>query len=165
MQKKTTPFLWFNDNAEEAAKFYVSVFKNSKILSVTRWPKEALGKQGTVMIVKFEIDGDEFVGLNGGPTYSFTEAISFWVKCDNQDEIDELWEKLSAGGEKRECGWLKDKFGVCWQIVPSSLEELIADDDQERFDRVMKTVWQMEKLDIRELQKAYQGGEAGSNSN
>ena len=157
MQKKIIPFLWFNDNAEEAANFYVSIFKNSKILSVTHYGKSAPGKEGTVMIVKFVLDGEEFVGLNGGPHFQFSEAISFWVKCDTQQEIDEFWEKLSEGGETNECGWLKDKFGLSWQIVPSAIEELVGEDDPARRDRVTKAVWQMQKLDIKALEEAYRG--------
>ena len=157
MQKKIIPFLWFNDNAEEAANFYVSIFKNSKILSVTHYGKEAPEKEGTVMIVKFVLDGEEFVGLNGGPHFQFSEAISFWVKCDTQEEIDEFWEKLSEGGETNECGWLKDKFGLSWQIVPSAIEELVGEDDPARRDRVTKAVWQMQKLDIKALEEAFRG--------
>jgi predicted 3-demethylubiquinone-9 3-methyltransferase (glyoxalase superfamily) len=155
MQKKIIPFLWFDDQAEEAANFYVSVFKNSKVLSINYYPKESGGKEGRVMTVKFELDGEEFVGLNGGPHFSFTEAISFWVKCDTQEEIDYFWEKLSEGGETSECGWLKDRYGLSWQIVPSSIEELISEEDPARKDRVLKAVWQMQKLDIATLEKAY----------
>jgi predicted 3-demethylubiquinone-9 3-methyltransferase (glyoxalase superfamily) len=156
MQKKIIPFLWFDDNAEEAANFYVSIFKNSKVLSINHYPPES-GKEGTVMTVKFELDGEEFVALNGGPQFTFSEAISFWVKCDTQEEIDEFWERLSAGGEKSECGWLKDKFGLSWQIVPSSIEELISEEDPARKNRVLKAVWQMQKLDMGALQRAYRG--------
>jgi predicted 3-demethylubiquinone-9 3-methyltransferase (glyoxalase superfamily) len=157
MQKKIIPFLWFDDNAEEAANFYVSIFRNSKLLSTNYYPKESGGKDGKVMTVKFELDGEEFVALNGGPHFTFTEAISFWVKCDTQDEIDYFWEKLSEGGKTSECGWLKDKYGLSWQIVPSSIEQLISDEDPARKDRVMKAVWQMQKLDLRTLEKAYRG--------
>jgi predicted 3-demethylubiquinone-9 3-methyltransferase (glyoxalase superfamily) len=157
MQKKIIPFLWFDDQAEQAANFYVSIFKNSKVLSINYYPKESGGKEGKVMTVKFVLDGDEFVGLNGGPHFSFTEAISFWVKCDTQEEIDYFWEKLSEGGETSECGWLKDRYGLSWQIVPSSIEELISEEDPARKDRVLKAVWQMQKLDIAKLEKAYRG--------
>jgi predicted 3-demethylubiquinone-9 3-methyltransferase (glyoxalase superfamily) len=157
MQKKIIPFLWFDDQAEQAANFYVSIFKNSKVLSINYYPKESGGKEGKVMTVKFVLDGDEFVGLNGGPHFSFTEAISFWVKCDTQEEIDYFWEKLSEGGETSECGWLKDGYGLSWQIVPSSIEELISEEDPARKDRVLKAVWQMQKLDIAKLEKAYRG--------
>ena len=156
MQKKIIPFLWFDDNAEEAANFYVSIFKNSKVLSINHYPGGS-EKEGKVMTVKFELDGEEFVGLNGGPMFSFTEAISFWVKCDTQKEIDYFWEKLSEGGEKSECGWLKDKFGLSWQIVPASIEELISEEDPARKERVLNAVWQMQKLDISALEKEYRG--------
>ena len=156
MQKKIIPFLWFDDQAEQAANFYVSIFKNSKVLSINYYPKESGGKEGRVMTVKFVLDGEEFVALNGGPHFSFTEAISFWVKCDTQEEIDYFWEKLSEGGETSECGWLKDRYGLSWQIVPSSIEELISEEDPARKDRVLKAVWQMQKLDIATLDKAYQ---------
>ena len=157
MQKKITPFLWFNDNAEEAVNFYVSIFKNSKVLGVSHYGKEAPGDDGTVMTVSFLLDGEEFIALNGGPTYKFSEAVSFFVSCDTQKEIDELWEKLSEGGAKRDCGWLKDKFGVSWQIIPSLVTELLAEGDQARLDRVTKEVWKMQKLDLRVLEKAYRG--------
>ena len=157
MQKKIIPFLWFDDQAEQAANFYVSIFKNSKVLSINYYPKESGGKEGRVMTVKFVLDGEEFVALNGGPHFSFTEAISFWVKCDTQEEIDYFWEKLSEGGETSECGWLKDRYGLSWQIVPSSIEELISEEDPARKDRVLKAVWQMQKLDIATLEKAYRG--------
>jgi predicted 3-demethylubiquinone-9 3-methyltransferase (glyoxalase superfamily) len=157
MQKKIIPFLWFDDQAEQAANFYVSIFKDSKVLSINYYPKESGGKEGRVMTVKFVLDGEEFVALNGGPHFSFTEAISFWVKCDTQEEIDYFWEKLSEGGETSECGWLKDRYGLSWQIVPSSIEELISEEDPARKDRVLKAVWQMQKLDIATLEKAYRG--------
>lgn len=157
MQQKIIPFLWFNENAEEAAKFYVSIFKNSKVLSINYYPPESGGKDGRVMTVKFALDGEEFVALNGGPQFTFTEAISFWVKCDTQEEIDYFWEKLSEGGEKSECGWLKDKFGLSWQIVPSSIEGLISEEDPARKNRVLKEVWQMQKLDLKTLEEAYRG--------
>jgi len=157
MQKKITPFLWFNDNAEEAVNFYVSIFKNSKVLGVSHYGKEAPGDDGTVMTVSFLLDGEEFIALNGGPTYKFSEAVSFFVSCDTQKEIDELWEKLSEGGAKRDCGWLKDKFGVSWQIIPSLVTELLAEGDQARLDRVTKEVWKMQKLDLRVLEKACRG--------
>lgn len=155
--KKITPFLWFDNNAEEAMNFYVSIFKNSKVLGVTRNPKDGPGPEGTVLTVKFVLDGEEFIGLNGGPSFKFSEAISFWIKCDTQEEIDYFWEKLSDGGEKRECGWLSDKFGLCWQTVPTVLEELIAPDDPARAARVFKAVWQMQKIDIAQILKAAKG--------
>jgi predicted 3-demethylubiquinone-9 3-methyltransferase (glyoxalase superfamily) len=157
MQKKIIPFLWFNDQAEEAAKFYASVFKNSKVLSINYYPPESSRKEGAVMTVKFVLDGEEIVALNGGPHFTLSEAFSFWVKCDTQEEIDYFWEKLSEGGETSECGWLKDKFGLSWQIVPSSIEELISEEDPERKNRVLKAVWQMQKLDLKALEEAYRG--------
>ena len=153
--QKITPFLWFDNNAEEAMNFYVSVFKNSKVLSIHHSGKAGPGEDGTVMVVHFELDGVRFVGLNGGPMNTFSEAISFWVYCDTQEEIDDLWEKLTAGGgEPSKCGWLKDKFGLSWQIVPSILLELLDDKDPVKRDNVLRAVWEMEKLDTRKLQEA-----------
>ena len=157
--QKITPFLWFDGKAEEAVGFYVSVFKNSKIMDVVRYggaAAKASGRpQGSVMTVKFKLDGQAFVALNGGPHFKFTEAISFAVNCKTQKEIDRLWEKLSAGGEKGQCGWLKDKYGVSWQIVPAVLSELLNDDDDEKSERVIKAILQMDKLDIKTLQQAH----------
>ncbi|MBI5576462.1 MAG: VOC family protein [Deltaproteobacteria bacterium] len=157
---KITPFLWFEDKAEEAAKFYISVFKNSRIVKTTRYGEagaEVTGRpKGSVMTVAFEIDGREFVALNGGPMFTFNEAISLAVNCDTQKEIDVLWEKLSDGGEKVECGWLKDKYGLSWQIVPSVLGELLSGPDPDKSDRVMQALLGMKKLDIEELKKAYE---------
>jgi predicted 3-demethylubiquinone-9 3-methyltransferase (glyoxalase superfamily) len=156
--RQITPFFWFDDNAEEAVKFYVSVFKNSTIVSVVRYGEAAAkvsGRpKGSVMTVKFELDGQEFVALNGGPHFKFTEAISFVVNCKTQKEIDGLWKKLSAGGKKGQCGWLKDKYGVSWQIIPTVLSELLKDDD-EKSERVMNAILQMDKLDIKTLQQAH----------
>jgi predicted 3-demethylubiquinone-9 3-methyltransferase (glyoxalase superfamily) len=153
--QKITPFLWFDNNAEEAMNFYVSVFKNSQVLDINHSGKAGPGDEGTVMTVYFELDGVRFVGLNGGPMFSFSEAISFWVYCDTQEEIDDLWGKLTVGGgEPGKCGWLKDKFGLSWQLVPSILLELLNDKDPVKRDKVLKAVWQMEKLDMRKLQKA-----------
>src|SRR5918998_157506 len=156
-----TPCLWFDDKAEEAAKFYVSLFKNSKVGTVTRYGEagaEVSGRpEGSVMTVIFEIEGQEFVALNGGPHFKFTEAVSFMVKCETQKEIDEMWEKLSQGGEKGQCGWLKDKFGVSWQIVVPVLDEMLQDKDAEKTERVMKALLQMNKLDIKALKEAYEG--------
>jgi predicted 3-demethylubiquinone-9 3-methyltransferase (glyoxalase superfamily) len=153
--QKITPFLWFDNNAEEAMNFYVSVFKNSKVLGINHSGKAGPGEDGTVMSVYFELDGVRFVGLNGGPMFTFSEAISFWVYCDTQEEIDDLWEKLTAGGgEPSKCGWLKDKFGLSWQIVPSILLELLDDKDPVKRDNVLQAVWEMEKLDTRKLQEA-----------
>src|SRR5258708_1658235 len=147
--KKITPFLWFDSKAEEAMHFYVSIFKNSKVLSVTP------GLNGTEMSVTFELDGQEFFALNAGPQYKFTEAISFFVNCETQEEVDELWEKLSEGGEKSQCGWLKDKYGLSWQIIPSALGEMLGDKDPEKAKRVMAAMLQMSKIDIAKLKQAY----------
>ena len=154
--QKLTPFLWFNDNAEEAVNFYTSIFANSKVTTVARYGDAGPGPKGSVMTVAFEIEGQEFVALNGGPHFTFTEAISFVVNCDTQEEIDSFWDKLSAGGEKSRCGWVKDKFGLSWQIVPRILPELVKD-DAERADRVMGALLQMDKLDLAALQSAYDG--------
>lgn len=147
--QKITPFLWYNDNAEEAAKYYVSIFKNSKIVSTMPGPN------GTIMGVSFVLDGQEFQALNGGPMFKFTEAISFFVKAETQPEIDELWEKLSAGGEKSRCGWLKDKYGLSWQIVPPLLGQLLSDKDTAKSQSVMKAMLKMDKIDIQALKDAY----------
>ena len=159
--QKITPFLWFDNNAEEAANFYVSVFKNSKIGGNARYGEdgaEASGRpKGTVMTVKFQLDGQDFIALNGGPHFKFTEAISLVVNCETQEEVDEFWEKLSEGGEKSRCGWLKDKYGLSWQVVPTVLGELFQSGDAERSERVMKAMLKMDKLDIRTLQQAYDG--------
>jgi predicted 3-demethylubiquinone-9 3-methyltransferase (glyoxalase superfamily) len=155
--QKITPFLWFDSQAEEAAKFYVSIFKNSKIVSVDRYGDAGPGPKGTVMIATFQIDGQEFVALNGGPRFKFTEAVSFVVNCETQEEVDYFWEKLSAGGEKSMCGWLKDKFGLSWQVVPTILDKLMRDKDAVKAQRVMQAMLQMDKLDIKILQQAYEG--------
>ena len=157
--QKITPFLWFDDQAEEAAKFYVSIFKNSKINSRSYYGKEGPGPKGTVMSVSFQLDGQEFNALNGGPIFSFTPAISFFVNCETQTEVDELWERLSEGGSKDQCGWLKDKYGVSWQIVPTLLGKLISDPDPVKAARVTKAMLQMTKLDIAALQYAYDHAE------
>jgi predicted 3-demethylubiquinone-9 3-methyltransferase (glyoxalase superfamily) len=157
--QKITPCLWFDHNAEEAVNFYISIFKNSKIGSITRYGEEGAevsGRpKGSVMTVTFQLDGQEFMALNGGPIFKFTEAISFIVNCKTQQEVDELWEKLSQGGEKGQCGWLKDKYGVSWQIVPTALGEMLQDKDTRKSQRVMKTLLQMKKLDIKTLKQAY----------
>jgi predicted 3-demethylubiquinone-9 3-methyltransferase (glyoxalase superfamily) len=157
MQKITT-FLWFNDQAEEAMNFYTAIFKNSKISSVSRYGEGGPGPQGSVMTATFELDGQEFMALNGGPLFTFTEAISFFVNCETQVEVDELWEKLTEGGEESQCGWLKDKFGLSWQIVPSVLGELLNDPDAEKAGRVMNAMLQMKKIDIAGLRAAYEQG-------
>ena len=153
--QKITPFLWFNDKAEEAMNFYVSIFKNSKTVSVSRYGDAGPGPKGSVMVAKFQLDGQDFMALNGGPTFSFSPAISFVVNCKTQEEVDEYWEKLSAGGATSQCGWLTDKFGLSWQIVPTALGEMMADKDPERSSRVMKAMLQMTKIDIAALRHAY----------
>jgi predicted 3-demethylubiquinone-9 3-methyltransferase (glyoxalase superfamily) len=159
--QRITPFLWFDSNAEDAAKFYVSIFKNSRLGSVARYDEEgakAAGRpKGSVMTVAFELDGQEFTALNGGPLFKFTEAISFVVNCETQDEVDWFWEKLSAGGQEIQCGWLKDRFGVSWQIVPTVLVEMLHDKDSEKSRRVMGAMLKMVKIDIEGLKKAYEG--------
>jgi predicted 3-demethylubiquinone-9 3-methyltransferase (glyoxalase superfamily) len=154
--QKITPFLWFNGRAEEAANFYTSIFKNSKIGSISRFGEKAHGEKGKVMTTSFELEGMEFVALNGGPEFSFTPAISFYVHCETQEEVDYYWEKLSAGGEKGQCGWLEDKFGVSWQIVPNILTELMSDADAEKAGRVTQAMLRMTKLDIAGLKHAYE---------
>ena len=155
--QKITPFLWFDDQAEEAASFYVSIFKNSKLLSVSRYGEVGPGENGKVMTVSFELDGQEFTALNGGPIFKFTEATSFYVHCETQQEVDELWDKLCAGGEPGQCGWLKDKYGLSWQIVPNILGELLGDADREKAARVTQAMLKMHKLEIAVLLKAYAG--------
>ena len=156
--QKITTFLWFDNNAEEAVKFYCSVFKNSRLLNTTHYGDSGAGPKGTVMTVDFELDGQRFAALNGGPTFKFTEAISLVVNCETQEEIDYFWEKLSSeGGQKVECGWVKDKYGLSWQIVPAVLfDELFLGDDKQT-DRIMRAVMTMKKLDIEELKKAAAG--------
>ena len=153
--QKITPFLWFDNQAEEAANFYTSVFENSKILNISRYGEGGPGPEGSVMTVTFQLDGQEFTALNGGPIFKFTEAVSFFVHCETQDEVDELWEKLSEGGEEGQCGWLKDKYGVSWQIIPTALMEMLQDKDAERSKRVMEAMLQMRRIDIRALRQAY----------
>ncbi len=153
--QKITPFLWFNGQAEEAAKFYVSIFKNSKVGRVSRYGDAGPGPKGSVMSVTFQLEGQEFFALNGGPQYSFTPAISFFVNCETQPEVDELWDKLSAGGRTDQCGWLQDKFGLSWQIVPIVLGKLLGDKDPQKASRVMQAMLKMTKLDIKGLQQAY----------
>ncbi|HEU5262822.1 MAG TPA: VOC family protein [Gemmatimonadales bacterium] len=153
-KQKITTYLWFDGKAEEAANHYTSIFKNSKILSVTRYGDAGPGPKGAVMIVRFQLEGQEFIALNGGPQFKFTEAISLLVNCDTQEEVDELWSKLTAGGEESQCGWLKDKFGLSWQIIPSALMTLMQDRDPEKSKRVMEAMLQMKKIDIAALQRA-----------
>ncbi len=161
--QKITPCLWFDDKAEEAAKFYASIFKDSKIGGVTRYGKEGYEihgmKAGTVLTVDFEIEGQKFVALNGGPIFKFNEAISFQVSCETQEEVDYYWEKLSEGGERnaQQCGWLKDKYGVSWQVAPTVLPEMINHPDSDKSQRTMEAMLQMKKIDIDELKRAYAG--------
>ncbi len=157
---KITPFLWFDDQAEEAAKFYASIFKRSKIGKMTRYGNAGPRPAGTVMTVPFRLDGQAFIALNGGPQFTFTEAVSFVVNCETQEEIDYFWEKLSAGGEEVQCGWLKDKYGLSWQIVPTALSKMLQDRDPAKANRVMSAMLQMVKIDINRLKQAYKRREA-----
>lgn len=155
ISQKIIPFLWFDDNAEEAAHFYTSVFKNSKITGIARNTEGSpSGKPGTVLTVSFNLDGQQFTALNGGPVFQFTEAVSFVVNCETQEEVDYYWEKLSEGGKEIECGWLKDKYGLAWQIVPSVLPKLLQDKDAEKAKRAMLAMLKMKKLDIKKLEEA-----------
>jgi predicted 3-demethylubiquinone-9 3-methyltransferase (glyoxalase superfamily) len=156
--QKITPFLWFDDQAEEAARFYTSLFKNSKIVSISRYGDAGPRPKGQAMTVSFQLNGLDFTALNGGPEYKFTEAISLYVDCKTQEEVDELWEKLSEGGEKGPCGWLKDKYGLSWQIVPTILSELLNDHNAEKANRVMQAMLKMSKIDIAKLKQAYEQG-------
>ena len=153
--KKVTPFLWYNNNAEEAVNHYTSIFKNSKILDIARYPEGSPGQAGAVMTVNFQIEDQEFTALNGGPEFPFSEAFSIAVNCETQQEVDYLWEKLLEGGEESQCGWLKDKFGLSWQIVPVILSQMMTDTDPKKSGRVMKALLQMKKLDIAALKQAY----------
>jgi predicted 3-demethylubiquinone-9 3-methyltransferase (glyoxalase superfamily) len=154
---KITPFLWFDDQAEEAAQLYTSVFDDAKILKVTQYGEPGPGKPGSAMTVEFELEGQRFIGLNGGPNYSFTEAVSFQVSCETQEEVDRFWSQLSEGGEEGPCGWLKDRFGLSWQIVPTALPRLLTDPDREKADRAMQAMLQMKKIEIAELERAAEG--------
>jgi predicted 3-demethylubiquinone-9 3-methyltransferase (glyoxalase superfamily) len=154
--QKITPFLWFDDKAEEAMRFYVSIFKNSKVGSITRYGDAGPGPKGTVMVATFQLDRQEFMALNGGPQFTFSPAISFVVNCATQEEVDVLWEKLSEGGATHRCGWLQDKYGLSWQIVPAVLGEMMQDKHAEKSQRVMKAMLQMDKLDIEGLKQAYE---------
>ena len=153
--QKITPFLWFNDQAEDAMHFYVSIFKNSKVGRVTRYGEAGPGPKGSVMSATFQLEGQEFMALNGGPHFSFTPAISFFVNCETQEEVDELWKKLSAGGKTERCGWLKDKYGLSWQIIPSALGRLMGDNNAAKAQSVMKAMLEMDKIDIARLQQTY----------
>jgi predicted 3-demethylubiquinone-9 3-methyltransferase (glyoxalase superfamily) len=155
--QKISPFLWFDNQAEEAMHHYVSIFKNSKVGKITRYGDAGPGPKGTVMVASFELEGQRFAALNGGPQFRFTEAISFVVNCETQEEVDDLWEKLGEGGQFQQCGWLKDKFGLSWQIVPTALIELISDPDPVKSRRVMEAMLQMTKIDIAKLRQAHGG--------
>ena len=156
--QKISPCLWFDDQAEDAANFYVSIFKNSMIRGVSRYGEGAPRPAGSVMLVRFVLDGLDFQALNGGPEFSFTEAISLFVRVETQDEIDDLWEKLTSGGAPGQCGWLKDKYGLSWQIVPPVLDELLGDPDPDRSSRVMRALLGMSKIDVASLRAAYDAG-------
>jgi predicted 3-demethylubiquinone-9 3-methyltransferase (glyoxalase superfamily) len=157
MPQKIVTNLWFDTEAEEAANFYVSVFDNSRIVNVTRYPDAGPREAGMVMTVDFELDGQRFTGINGGPEFKFDEAISLLINCETQEEVDHYWEKLTDGGEESQCGWLKDRYGLSWQVVPAGMEELFADEDKQRADRAMQAMLKMRKLDIEELRRAADG--------
>jgi predicted 3-demethylubiquinone-9 3-methyltransferase (glyoxalase superfamily) len=154
--QKIVSFLWFNNEAEEAMKFYVSIFKNSRIISMNRCGEAGPGPAGTVMSGTFQLEGQEFMALNGGPQFKFTPAISLFVNCETQQEVDELWEKLSAGGRKERCGWLTDKYGLSWQIIPTALGRMLGDPNHEKSKTVMRAMLQMQKIDIDSLKRAYE---------
>lgn len=155
--QKITPFLWFDSQAEEAVNFYTSIFKNSKILSTMRYGEAGPGPKGNVTSVTFQLEGQEFIALNGGPEFTFSPAISFFVNCETQEEVDELWERLSEGGEKQGPAWVKDRYGISWQIVPTVLGELLSDPYPEKSKRVMEAMLRMDKIDIEKLKQAYEG--------
>jgi len=153
--QKITPFLWYDNQAEEAANFYVSIFKNAKVLGLTRYGEAGPGPKGSVLTAAFELEGEKFTALNGGPQFKFTEAISFVVNCETQEEVDYYWEKLTAdGGAESQCGWLKDKYGLSWQVVPTILPELLQEKDPEKSNRIVQALMQMKKLDIAALKRA-----------
>ena len=158
MQKITT-FLWFHNQADEAIRHYASIFKNSKVVSISRYGDTGPGPKGAVMVVKFQLDGQEFTALNGGPAFTFNEAVSFQIYCETQEELDYYWEKLTPGGDAsaQQCGWLKDKYGLSWQVVPTALAEMISDPDTAKSGRVMEALLQMKKLEIERLKRAYEG--------
>jgi predicted 3-demethylubiquinone-9 3-methyltransferase (glyoxalase superfamily) len=157
MQQKIVPNLWFDTEAEEAAEFYVSVFKDSKILAVTHYPESGPRETGMVMTVEFELEGQRFVGINGGPEFKFDEAVSFAIECETQEEIDYFWDRLTDGGRESQCGWLEDRFGVSWQVVPTGIEEVFSDADPERAERAMKALLTMGKIDLAALRSAAEG--------
>src|SRR2546422_775590 len=156
--QKIVPFLWFDGTAEEAMNFYVSIFKNSKVVRVSRYGEAGPGPKGTVMSATFQLEGQDFYALNGGPQFKFTPAISLFVNCETQQEVDELWKKLSAGGREDQCGWLQDKYGLSWQVIPTALGRMLGDKDPEKANRVMRAMLQMKKIDIKGLQQAYDRG-------
>ena len=156
--QKITPFLWFDGNAEEAVNFYTSLFKNSKVVSITRYGDDFPDMKGKVLTAVFELNGQTFMALDGGPAFKFTEAISLYVNCETQEEVDRLWEKLTEGGAESQCGWLKDKYGLSWQIIPTALPELLTDKDPEKAGRVMQAMLKMHKIEIKALKQAYEGG-------
>jgi predicted 3-demethylubiquinone-9 3-methyltransferase (glyoxalase superfamily) len=160
MQQRITPNLWFDTEAEEAAGFYTSVFENSRIVSVAHYPEGSPGPAGTVMVVEFELDGQRFVGINGGPQFTFDEAVSFQINCETQEEIDYYWQRLSEGGEEGPCGWLKDRHGLSWQVTPTGMDDLFADPDPKRAERAMQAMLAMRKLDIAALRSAADGAPA-----
>ena len=157
IQQRITPMLWFDTQAEEAANFYCSIFKNSKVTAISRYGDSGPGAKGSVMVAEFELDGQKFTGLNGGPQFKFTEAVSFVVNCTTQEEVDYFWEKLSEGGQEVQCGWLKDKYGLSWQVVPTILIEFLQDKDPVKAQGVMKAMMQMKKIEIEPLKRAYDG--------
>ncbi len=157
MQQRITPNLWFDTEAEDAAKFYTSIFENSRIVNTTHYTEAGPREAGSVMTVEWELDGQRFVGINGGPEFQFSEAVSFEITCETQDEIDHYWDRLTDGGEEVQCGWCKDRFGLSWQVVPKGMEELFADPDQSRADRAMRAMFGMKKLDIEALRQAADG--------
>jgi predicted 3-demethylubiquinone-9 3-methyltransferase (glyoxalase superfamily) len=161
VEQKIVPNLWFDTEAEEAARFYISVFKTGSILNVSHYPENSPGEAGTVMTVEFELNGQRFVGINGGPHFKFDEAVSFQINCEDQEEVDYYWEKLTEGGEESQCGWLKDKFGLSWQVVPTGMDELFSDPDPERANRAMQAMLKMSKLDVAALRAAADGVPAG----
>ena len=161
MEQKIIPNLWFDTEAEEAANFYISVFKNSRIVNVAHYTDVGPGEPGTVMTVEFDLDGHRFVGINGGPQFQFDEAVSFQISCETQDEVDYYWERLTEGGEESQCGWLKDRYGLSWQVVPTGMEEVFSDPDPERAKRAMKAMLEMRKIDIEALRSAADGVAAG----
>ena len=153
--QKITPFLWFNGQAEEAMNFYISIFRNSKVINVSRYGAAGPGPKGTVMSATFQLEGQQFMALNGGPQFTFTPAISLFVNCETQEEVDELWKKLSAGGAEEQCGWLKDQYGLSWQIIPASLGKMLQDKDPEKAKRVMVAMFKMRKIDTKILKQVY----------